>query len=167
MQIRRLALPLLATTLALGATACGGGDDTASDPAERPAAGTTTGTTSDAPDTQQWPAFAPTDYTYRLEVVCFCPLTGPVEVTVADGEVASATRLEKPGRGKQAPEFVRLTINDIIDRANDPKVHEAEVTWPDGQDHPTTVAIDQIAKATDDEVTYTISDVRVGPVSGG
>ncbi len=35
------------------------------------------------------------------------------------------------------------------------------MTWPDGTDHPTKVAIDQIENAADDEVTYTISDVQV------
>lgn len=159
MHIRRAALPPLAALLALGLSACGGDDqEKAADPAsDTPSSGTA----SDDPSTKQWPEFEATDYTYRLEVLCFCPMTGPLEVRVADGEVTSATRLEKPGKGKQAPGFVRLSINDIIAKANDPSVHEAEVTWPDGTDHPTKVAIDQIENAVDDEVTYTISDVQV------
>lgn len=162
MQIRRAALPTLAALLALGLSACGREDDEkAADPAgDAPTTGTTTGGPSDDPTTQ-WPDFAATDYTYRLEVLCFCPLTGPLEVTVADGEVASATRLTRPGKGKQAPDFARLTINDLIAKANDPTVFEAEVTWPAGTDHPTKVVIDQIENAVDDEVTYTISKVEL------
>lgn len=171
MQIRRAALPSLAAVLVLALSACGHEDDgKAADPAtDAPTSATTTDATDDTggPATQHWPDFAATDYTYRLEVLCFCPLTGPLEVTVADGEVASATRLTKPGKGKEAPEFARLSINDLIAKANDPKVSEAEVTWPAGTDHPTKITIDQIENAVDDEVTYTIRNVVVGPVSAG
>lgn len=165
MQIRRAALPTLATLLALGLSACGHEDDEkAADPAtDAPSSGTTT----DAPTSKQWPEFAASDYTYRLEVLCFCPLTGPLRVTVTDGEVASAIRITKPGKGTEAPEFARLTINDLIAKANDPAVSEAEVTWPAGTDHPTKITIDQIENAVDDEVTYTIRNVVVGPVSAG
>lgn len=177
MHIRRAALPTLAVLLALGMSACGREDDEqAADPAgDAPSSGTTTGDSTgdptgdptDDPTTGQWPDFAATDYTYRLEVLCFCPLTGPLRVTVADGEVTSATRLTKPGKGRQAPDFARLTINDLIAKANDPAIFEAEVTWPAGTDHPTKLTIDQIENAVDDEVTYTISNVQVTPVSAG
>lgn len=168
MHIRRATLPLLTALLALGLSACGREDDQkAADPAGNdPSPGATADPTDD-PTTQRWPDFAATDYTYRLEVLCFCPMTGPLEVSVTDGEVTSATRLQQPGKGKQAPEFVRLSINDLIAKANDPSVFAADVTWPDGTDHPTKIAIDQIENAVDDEVTYTISDVQVTPVSAG
>lgn len=177
MHIRRAALPTLATLLAVALTGCGREDDgKAADPAsEAPTPGTTTSGSADDPTddptedptTKQWPDFAATDYTYRLEVLCFCPLTGPLKVTVADGEVTSATRLTKPGKGTQAPGFARLTINDLIAKANDPSVFEADVTWPAGTDHPTKLTIDQIENAVDDEVTYTVSNVQVTPVSAG
>ncbi|HWJ07819.1 MAG TPA: DUF6174 domain-containing protein [Nocardioides sp.] len=172
MRIRPAALPALAALLALGLSACGSDDDgRAADPAGEATSsdapsGTSSGTpptttASDDPTARQWPTFAATDYTYRLEVLCFCPMTGPLQVTVADGEVTSAVRLQPPGKGRPAPEFARLSIDDIIDKANDPSVFEADVTWPAGADHPSKVAIDQIENATDDEVTYTISKVVV------
>lgn len=165
MPIRRAALPTLATLLALGLSACGREDDQkAADPAD---SATASGTTSDDTTTGQWPDFAASDYSYRLEVLCFCPLTGPLRVSVAGGEVTSAVRLTKPGKGRQAPAFARLSIDDIIAKANDPAVFKADVTWPAGTDHPTKVTIDQIENAVDDEVTYTISDVEVAPVSAG
>ena len=98
---------------------------------------------------------------YRLEVLCYCPQVGAVRVTVVDGEVASATTLTGPGRGKDAPEYARLTIADILEKANALGPDGAEVVWPDGQDHPSSVALDPVERAVDDEVTYTIGRVRV------
>lgn len=144
------ALPALA--------ACGGDDTTASDPSTpSPSASTTAGPGS-------YPSFAPEDYTYRLEVLCFCPMPGPAEVTVQGGEVVSAV-LVKGSRGmpkgSDAPEYMQLTINDVIDSANDPQADDVEVDWPDGQDYPSSVAVDQSKQAMDDEVTYVVKDVAV------
>lgn len=159
MHPRRVVLPALSAVLALGLSACGReNDDKAADPATS-ASGSPSPSAS--PTRETYPEFAPADYTYRLEVICFCPMVGPVEVTVAGGEVTSATRLEKPAQGKQAAAFARLSINDIIAKANAPGIADAEVTWPAGQDHPTQVRLDQVERATDDEVTYLIKDVKV------
>lgn len=160
---RRPLLPLALLLGALLAAGCGESDGTrAADTTPRPTSSATPdGAGSSSPEPTPWPAFEPADYVYRLEVLCFCPLLGPVRVTVEDGEVVSARSISGETRGEEAPEYARLTIDDIIARANDPRVAKADVTWPDGQDHPSTVAIDQIANATDDEVTYTIRNVRV------
>ncbi|MDN5743551.1 MAG: DUF6174 domain-containing protein [Nocardioidaceae bacterium] len=107
------------------------------------------------------PAFAPTDYTYRLQVLCFCPQVGAVRVEVASGKVTKATALTGRFRGKPAPSFTRLSINDIIDQANEPHNGKVKVVWPPGQEHPTSVRIDRIPRATDDEVTYLIKKVMV------
>ena len=102
-----------------------------------------------------------------LEQLCYCPVTGPVEVTVEDGEVTSAV-VAKGGQGDEEGQRrpgVPLADDQRRDRrANDPEAAEVDVDWPDGQDWPNTVAVDQIENAVDDEVTYTISetDVSVG-----
>lgn len=127
-----------------------------------------TGGQTGGPDDQADPTggrtFSEPDYVYRLEVLCYCPQVGAVRVVVADGEVVRATTLGG-GRGftkgQPAPEFARLTINDVIDRADDPAADHVEVTWPEGQEWPSVVAIDHLAGAVDDEVTYTIKNVRV------
>lgn len=147
------ALPVLA--------ACGGDDTTAQDPSTTsPSSPTTTG-----PGT--YPSFAPQDYTYRLEVLCFCPMPGPAEVTVSGGEVVSAVLLRGGhgmAKGSEAPEYMERTINDVIDSANDPEADKVKVDWPDGQDYPSSVSVDQNERAMDDEVTYVVKDVSV---SGG
>ncbi len=153
-----------ATLLALSTlVGCSGDDDggtTAADPAS-PGGSTPP---ADTPTTGSYPEFAAQDYTYLLEQVCFCPLTGPVRVTVQDGEVVEAV-VARGGhgieRGTAAPEYLRTTINDVIARANDTEAASVDVVWPDGQDYPSKVAVDQMAKATDDEITYIVRDVRV------
>lgn len=163
------ALPLLLLPL----SACGSDDgDRAADPASDGASdtssapGTPTGspTATDTPSSSgAYPEFAPTDYVYRLRVLCFCPQVGTVEVTVTDGAVSDAVIAGGPRKGQAAPEFTRLTINEVIAKANDPGAAKVQVEWPDGQDHPTSVQVDRIANAVDDEVTYAIKDVRVTP----
>lgn len=165
---RRRAAPTASVAVALVAlvalAACSGGDDTAADPASGPDA---SGTPSDAPspsateETRGYPAYAPRDYTYLLEVLCYCPQVGKVEVEVRDGEVVEATSTTGEAKGSPAPDFARLTIADIVDQANSLDHAEVEMTWPEGQDHPSKVRIDRIAQAVDDEVTYTISQVSV------
>lgn len=159
----RLAAAAVTAALALASAGCGHENDAATDdaaqqgePSGKPSA--TASTTSDARD---YPDFAPSNYTYRLEVLCYCPQIGAVRVTVRDGKVTEATSVAGETKGQDAPKFARLSINDIIARANDPQVDEAEVTWPSGQDHPSVVALDQLAMAVDDEVTYAIKNVRV------
>ena len=154
-----------ATAVALVALAgCSGDDDgeTATDPSST---SPTSGETSSDPAADGYPRFEPEDYSFVLEQICYCPLAGPVRVTVEDGEVRSAV-ITKGGhgmkKGSDAPEYLRITINDVIARANDPEAAKVDVEWPDGQDYPTSVAVDQVENAVDDEVTYVIRDVSVG-----
>lgn len=158
---------LLGLALLLSFAACSGSDDAADGPSS-PAVSTRAGETSSvspstgaSPSASAFPGFAPEDYTYRLEVLCFCPRVGAVRVEVADGKVVAATALSGRLKGRPAPDFTRLTIDDIIDRANDPSAAQVKVVWPQGQDHPTSVRIDTMDRATDDEVTYVIRNVRV------
>jgi hypothetical protein len=119
-----------------------------------------------------YPAFEPTDYTYVLTVQCFCLGGGaPVRVTVADGEVTEAVYgpSDQGGGGRggaeegtEAGAAFRLTIQDVIDRANDTTADTVTVDWPAGQDHPNSVYVDGEESMADDEVGYTISDVQVG-----
>ena len=163
---RRLVSALLATGLAtavgLGASACGHEDDPdrASDAASTDGASSPAASPTSSPR-PSYPTFTPTDYTYRLEVLCYCPLFGPVDVTVTDGKVSKAVAATGPAKGKPAPEVAQRSINDLIAIANDPEIARVDVTWPTGQDHPDRIRVDQIEQAVDDEVTYTITDVRL------
>ena len=160
----KILLRAAATATALIAvTGCSGDDggDTATDGTSRTP---TTGGSTETVTSGEYPELAAEDYTYVLEQICYCPVTGPVKVTVEDGDVTSAVILQgghAMKKGSDAPEYLRITINDVIARANDPEAAQVDVDWPDDQDWPTTVAVDQIENAVDDEVTYTIKDVQV------
>lgn len=160
------ALAALVVPLLLTGAACSKESDRAADrttasasPSSDATAPTTPATGS--PGTASFPGYGPRDYSYHLEVLCYCPQVGTVEVVVRDGEVTEATSLDGPTAGRAAPDFARLTIDEIIAMANDPQVAKAKVDWPEGQDHPSSVMLDRIAQAVDDEVTYTIKDVVV------
>ncbi len=164
----RILLCAAATALAISALAgCSGDDDspTAEDPASTPTSEASDEPTEE-PTVGTYPEFDEPDYTFVLEQFCFCPITGPVKVTVEDGEVTSAVVLEgvRGGvkAGTEAPEYLRKTINDVIAQANNTEAAEVIVDWPADQDWPNGVAVDQIENAVDDEVSYAISGVSVG-----
>ena len=164
----KILLSAAATVMALTALA-GCSDDDGGDTATD----TSSNNSSDEPTTSEptpeptvgtYPEFAPEDYSFVLEQVCFCPIAGPVKVTVEDGEVTSAI-VTKSGsgmeKGSDAPEYLWKTINDVIAEANDTEAASVEVSWPDGQDWPDSVAVDEVELATDDEISYVIRNVQV------
>ena len=96
-----------------------------------------------APERAPWPAYEVDDYTYTLRTACFCADGGvPVVVTVRDG-VATDAVYAHTGRGHAAGEpagdWMRVTINDIIDAANTKGAHLVRVRWPQDQSYPTSV----------------------------
>lgn len=167
--MRRLATTLAALTLATGLAAglagCGSeGDDVATDPEPTATASSPTA----APSVGTYPDFEPADYTYTLVVSCFCPGAGtPIAVTVVDDEVTDAVYGAAEGgrggdlEGQQADEAFRLTVDDVIEQANDTDAARVDVDWPAGQDWPTSVYVDHAENVADDEVGYTLSDVQV------
>ena len=151
-----------AVLLALLLTGCGGDEpDVASDPGPASAEPTPTA----APTVGTYPRFEPDDYTYTLVLSCFCAGGGtPTAVTVQDGEVTEAVYLGD-GRGAEAgepaDELLWLTINDVIDAANDTEAASVEVDWPEGQDYPSSVHVDENLDSVDEERGYQVSDVEV------
>jgi ABC-type Fe3+-hydroxamate transport system substrate-binding protein len=152
-----------AATLALLAplAACGSNDDVATDPATSTATSTSpSGTPSSTPGA--YPTVAATDYTYRLQVLCYCPLVGPVEVTVRDGAVRSATVVGGVAKGRPAPAYTHKTINDLVAIANDAKAGQVKVTWPAGAKVPQRITVSPVRRTTDATITYVISAFSEG-----
>lgn len=163
--LRHAAATALAVTVLAVLAGCGGGDDDETTTADDPASTTpATSDPTDEPTVGSYPELEATSYTYLLEQICFCPVTGPVKVTVEDGEVTSAVIVKgSPGikKGSEAPDYLWITINDVIAQANDTEAAEVDVVWPDGQDWPDRVDVDKVEMATDDEIHYVIRDVEL------
>ncbi|MBJ7359734.1 DUF6174 domain-containing protein [Nocardioides sp.] len=165
--MKRLSVAASAAVLSLLVAACGdGGDDVASDPGPGDTTAEPTPTPAQEPTVGTYPAFEPEDYAYTLVVACFCAGAGtPVDVTVRDGEVVEAV-YDGDGRGAEdgtpADTLMWLTINDVIDEANDTEAASVQVEWPAGQDYPSSVYVDQDLSAADEERGYEVSNVVVG-----
>jgi hypothetical protein len=162
----RAARVLAAAVLAALALSGCGGDDTATDASDPGGGDTASESPTDTPTTGSYPEFGPDDYDFTLLVTCFCPDAGvPIRVTVEGGEVAEAV-FARGGRGFERGDSVHdhraLTIDDIIDELNgSTNAAEVRVEWPEGQDYPSEVSIDQSKRMVDEEIGYSISDVDV------
>jgi major membrane immunogen (membrane-anchored lipoprotein) len=162
--VRPAALTLAAALLLAGC----GSDTTADSPtAVDP---TTTSTTPETPTTPptvgSYPSYEPQDYAYTLHVTCFCAGTeSGIRITVEDGKVTDAVYADDSRgirAGAEAPGYRRLTIDDVIDAANNTLAAQVDVTWPAGQDYPRNVYVDLSKNIADEEIGYAISDVTVG-----
>jgi hypothetical protein len=105
-----------------------------------------------------WRRERPSDYSYVVETLCLCAGPRTFTIVVADGEVVSVD--------PEPTEFAKAhTIEELFDVARE-AIHdgadEVEVDYAaDG--HPTTVSIDQVKGAIDDEVAYRVRDLQRTP----
>jgi Family of unknown function (DUF6174) len=145
--------------------ACGNGNRPASTPASAE---------TSEPDDQRmvelhdrrsrWDEAQPASYRFRVAAQCFCleTFTRPRTITVDDGQVVA----EDPAPSDDAdPERV-LTIDDLFDRARIAidNADAVEIVYDNDFDFPSTIAIDDMLDAIDDEITYVVTDFEV--VSG-
>ncbi|HQR28054.1 MAG TPA: DUF6174 domain-containing protein [Nocardioides sp.] len=148
---------LLAALTACGSTTQESGEATGSASPSGPGSGT--------PTVGSYPAYPHQDYAYTLVISCFCPDAGqPIRITVRDGRVVSAVYAQR-GRGHRpgdavTAEYQRKTLDDVIAAANNTEADRVEVLWPAGQDYPTSVYVDALANAVDEEIGFTVSRVR-------
>ena len=164
----RAALPALALAL-LALAGCG---DSEPGLAPDPASSTEPTPEPTREPTQDPGGFAPTDYSYTLTLTCYCPDAGiPIRVTVADDEVVSAVYARGGGRsgavaGDPVPLSRVVSLDEVIAAAETPDAHRVEVDWPEGQDHPSSVAVDPSERAVDEEYGYLVADVEVADAPG-
>ena len=174
MTSRRHALGalLLAVSLSASLAACGGdaddgqvATDTSPTTAPRATAEPSPSGPTVAPEAGSLPDYPYADYSYSLEMRCYCANQDQkYRITVAGGEVTDVTwATEGDGHAVGDPvsdEYARVTIQDVIDKGNDPKAAQVDVEWPAGQDYPTSIYVDQDKMVADEEVTWVISDVQ-------
>ncbi|CAN5316926.1 MAG: DUF6174 domain-containing protein [Nocardioides sp.] len=152
------AMLCLAAVAILSLSACGNDDTVAIDPASAP---TTAATPAEAPTVGSYPAFDEPNYSFTVAASCFCAGRGPVRITVVAGEVADAVMVHPKRDGEVVPDYRLVTIDDVIDAANDTSAASVDVDWPTDQAWPDSVYVDPDLMAVDEEIGYTITEVTV------
>lgn len=103
------------------------------------------------------------DYTYTIQISCFCPtdITSPVTVMVLNGETYSVVY---QGDGQPATDIVFDAVNTIEDLftiirdAINKKVDKLTVEYDPILGYPKTISIDPMETAVDEERAYTVLD---------
>jgi hypothetical protein len=113
-----------------------------------------------AANRQRWAASGLTNYSFTLRMECFCAINGPVIVTVVNDSVF---RVQLSGSDStiNAPWMPTIKkLFDVIEQDFDRNAAVLQVTYHPTLGYPTKIVSDPIANAVDDEVTYTVTDVR-------
>ena len=111
----------------------------------------------------KWQSQGARDYSYRLQIGCFCPqeITQPVIVEVRDGVATSIVYAE--GGASATSEIFQSydTIDELfatVQGAINDKVDEVTVTYDAGLGYPIRIYIDPRKTAIDEERALTVSD---------
>jgi hypothetical protein len=114
---------------------------------------------------ERWERSGIDDYSFSVDVVCFCTIAGRFDVVVEGGVPLSVTREAKAVDIKQF-EFIEFTVEGLYELAE---------TWNGGNGpdrmvasfdpdlgYPIDLRIDAISEAMDDEVTVVVHDFSRG-----
>lgn len=108
----------------------------------------------------QWASKGLDDYTFTITMQCFCPFTDPLQVTVVDGVVTTITKAgqaveprEVDGLPKTVPELFAVV-------AAQTGAASVTVEWDPAFGFPTSIQVDSIANAIDDEFGYLVTNFR-------
>lgn len=115
-----------------------------------------------------WDSRAINEYHYVMRRLCFCApeSTSPQVITVHGGVITSVVYASN---GAPVPAFIASTalsvtgLFDIIQQAIDRDAYQLSVQYDAALGFPTSIAIDYILNAADDEVTYTAGSFQSLP----
>lgn len=108
----------------------------------------------------QWTSKGLDDYTLTITRQCFCPFTDPLQVTVVDGVATAITNVGQAVQPREAdglPKTVPELFAVVAAQAGAAKV---TVEWDPAFGFPTSIQVDSIANAIDDEFGYLVTDFR-------
>jgi hypothetical protein len=107
-----------------------------------------------------WASHAIDDYQLTLVQQCFCPNTDPLVVTVRDGIATGVTSnglAVAPALIANVPKTVPELFDIVAENAD---AADMVVAWDALLGFPTSISIDRIENAIDDEVGYTVTDFQ-------
>jgi hypothetical protein len=106
----------------------------------------------------QWTARNVDDYTFTITRQCFCPMTDPIEVTVVDGVATQLTSNGQPVAVRDA-QGIPKTIAEVFSVvAGAADAAALTVEWDPAFGFPTSIQVDSIQNAVDDEFGYLVTD---------
>jgi hypothetical protein len=108
----------------------------------------------------QWASKQVDDYTFTITGQCFCPFNDPIDVTVAKGVVTSVKRAGQPVQ-PNAVQGIPKTVTELFALVGaQGSAASLTVEWDPVFGFPTSIQVDSIANAIDDEFGYTITNFR-------
>ena len=108
----------------------------------------------------RWTAKGIDDYTFTIARQCFCPFTDPVEVTVVDGRATAFTRAGQPVEAREIQGLPATVPELFAIIAAQAGAAELAVAWDPAFGFPTSIQVDSVANAIDDEFGFLVTDFR-------
>lgn len=112
-----------------------------------------------------WEAEAISEYSFRLQVLCFCPpeVTDPVILEISQDSIIAVVDAAS-GEPVESARFRNYYTVDglfgVIENAIDREAHELVVTYDAVLHYPTRIVIDYDEQAVDEELTLMASELR-------
>jgi hypothetical protein len=108
---------------------------------------------------RKWSSKAVKNYQYDFQRICFCvpAYTKPVKITAREGvaaQIEHADTGEAVDKAKFELYYTVAELFDYIQAAIDKKAHSIKVVYDDELGYPTSVEIDYIENAMDDEMRF-------------
>jgi len=122
-----------------------------------------------ASNTEKWDAQGVTHYRFELTISCFCPFMDimPVTVEVKDGQIVSLTDVN----GQPLADNFRATFEEAatveglfaIAAENIANADKVDIVYDMQYGFPTSIIVDRIKLAVDDEISYYVEAFEVLP----
>ena len=118
----------------------------------------------------KWNAANITHYQFNLSISCFCPYSEdmPLAIEVDNGKVVSMTKPDGSSLDSDSPLYSDAESYNTIDQAFSSlelllngDADKVEVTYDPAYGFPTSIDVDMILNAVDDEFSIYISDFKV------
>jgi hypothetical protein len=112
---------------------------------------------------RQWERQNVINYTYQLNVACFCPYAGPISVEVRADTVYTATVIETGEAITNLDNFSVKTIDglfEVLEQALK-EADKVDVDYDAQYGFPSLISIDYYKDAVDDEIGYRATNLHL------